>query len=328
LPAEPGPDAQPERRRTRRIVLIGASLALCALMATSVAGYVFVRHLEGTVQENVRSAGDPFRALDPATRPAKVNGEAVDVLVLAADVPLALREQADWRRDADGLDAVMLVHLPADRSRVRVVTLPRLTRASVPGRGTGTLAQAMSWGGPPLLIETVERLTDIRIDHLAAIDFAGFTSLTDSLGGVTVTVPAGRPVEGTRFPAGTYRMDGATALAYVREGDGRAVEAAMRSGRQQSWLRAIGASALSRDLITHPTRLNGILTAASRSLAVDDTLGPGRMRDLALSLRELRAQDIDYRTAPGAPGGPGRAQYVLGPEATTLWRDLRTDAVS
>src|SRR4051794_4801739 len=112
----------------------------------------------------------------------------------------------------------MLVHIPADRSRLRVITLPRLTRAAVPGRGEATLVDAMSLGGPPLLVETIEDLTDVRIDHLAAIDFQGFTSLTDTLGGVQLDVPGGRPVEGTRFPPGRYRMDGATALAYVREG--------------------------------------------------------------------------------------------------------------
>ena len=47
---------------------------------------------------------------------------------------------------------------------------------------------AYALGGPTLLIQTVEKLTDIRVDHLAVIDFAGFQSMVDAVGGIDITM--------------------------------------------------------------------------------------------------------------------------------------------
>jgi LCP family protein required for cell wall assembly len=69
-------------------------------------------------------------------------------------------------------DTIMLVHLPADRQRVYVISFPRDSWVRIPGHGKAKINAAFSFGGPPLLISTVERLTRARIEHFAIVDFA------------------------------------------------------------------------------------------------------------------------------------------------------------
>ena len=96
------------------------------------------------------------------------------------------------------------------------MSIPRDTWVDIPDRRANRIATAYSAGGPSLLIRTVEGLTDLRIDHFAVIDFAGFRSMVDAVGGIDVDVPA--PVGA--FGRGVNHMDGAQALAYVRDPSG------------------------------------------------------------------------------------------------------------
>ena len=70
------------------------------------------------------------------------------------------------------------------------MSIPRDTWVNIPDRRANRIATAYSAGGPSLLIRTVEGLTDLRIDHFAVIDFAGFRSMVDAVGGIDVDVPA------------------------------------------------------------------------------------------------------------------------------------------
>lgn len=83
----------------------------------------------------------------------------------------------------------MLAHVPADRQHVYLMSIMRDSWVEVPGHGRAKINAAYSWGGVALTTETVEQLLDIRIDHVAEIDFAGFEDMTDALGGVTVDSP-------------------------------------------------------------------------------------------------------------------------------------------
>jgi anionic cell wall polymer biosynthesis LytR-Cps2A-Psr (LCP) family protein len=191
----------------------------------------------------------------------------------------------------------------------------------VPDHGPAKVNAAFSFGGPPLLIRTVEELTGVRVDHLAVIDFEGFEQMTDSLGGVRVGTADG-PV----------RMDGEEALAYVRERKSLPNGDLDRVERQQAWIRGVVSEALTAGTLTNPLRLNSFLDATTRSLAVDDALSIGEMRDLALSMRSVRSGDLAFLTAPVA--GLGRSpdgQSIVELDAERgagLWRAMREDRMA
>ena len=211
----------------------------------------------------------------------------------------------------------MVAHVAPDRKSATVVSIPRDSLVDIPGRGSGRVSGAYAAGGPSLLIQTVEQLTALRIDHFAVIDFAGFRSMVDAVGGIDVDVARRRSAVSRR---GMNHMDGAQALGYVRDRTG--IATGDRARRQQNALRAILEKAASSDILIDPVRLYDFLDAASHAVGVDDTLSNGGMRALALKLSDLRPADVLFLRAPvaalGRDGG-GIVVQLDSARAPQLW---------
>ncbi|MEU9389979.1 LCP family protein [Streptomyces sp. NPDC048324] len=205
-----------------------------------------------------------------------------------------------WTYGAQRSDTLMLIHLAPGKGSASVLSIPRDSWVPISGHGSAKINAAFSWGGPPLLIRTVEQLTRTRIDHFGVIDWHGFKSLTDAVGGVPVTV------EGTsydpelhhRFTAGTHLMNGDEALAYVRQRHGVPGGDLARIQRQQRFLRALLTRVRGNVSITDPLRTSRTLDAVTRTVSVDDRMSNGDLRDLVMGLRRLGADDTHFTTAP------------------------------
>jgi LCP family protein required for cell wall assembly len=117
-------------------------------------------------------------------------------------------------------DTILLVHVPGigSEARTTMVSIPRDSYVAIPGYGRDKINAAFALGGAPLLAQTVEQATGLRLDHFAEIGFSGFASLVDALGGVTVCPAAAidDPLAGINLPAGCQHLNGRTALGYVR----------------------------------------------------------------------------------------------------------------
>jgi LCP family protein required for cell wall assembly len=254
-------------------------------------------------------------------RPAEVTG-ALNVLVVGTD------SQAGSPRFRNGArsDTMMIVHLPADRKKAEVVSLPRDSMVRVPACGgrparRDMINSAYDAGGMPCAIKTVETLTDIRVDHYVEVEFAGFAEMVDALGGIEVKLA--RPVndQGSKLklPAGRSVVNGEQALAYVRlrnYGDGSDLA---RIGRQQVFMTAMLRKA--RSALTDPGKLRDFLAVASRSVKTDDALDLETMTGLATA---LRGSELDTVTVPVRPatGDPNRVEWKQ-PAADRLFERLR-----
>ena len=117
-------------------------------------------------------------------------------------------------------DTILLVHIPGIGSSTptTMVSIPRDSYVPIPGYGSDKINAAFALGGAPLLAQTVEQATGVRLDHYAEIGFDGFAVLVDAVGGVTMcpTEPISDPLAGIDLPAGCQRLDGRSALGYVR----------------------------------------------------------------------------------------------------------------
>lgn len=193
----------------------------------------------------------------------------------------------------------MLVHLSGDERSASTVSLPRDSWVPIPGHGSAKINAAFSWGGPPLLIQTVERLTGIRVDHFGVIDWHGFRSLTDAVGGVPVTIERDSydPEQDRHFTAGTHVLDGEQALAYVRQRHGLPGGELDRIKRQQQFLQSLVGRIRADVSLTDPLGTDRMLDAITRAVSVDDRMSNGDLRALAFGLRRLRAP----RTPGSAP---------------------------
>ena len=284
-PADRRTDSDRSGWRRHRAILV--LLALAGIFAAVLAGWLF--HLDRQVATVPRFDAD----LDRPDRPARVRSSARNLLLVGVDQGQGSSlDQAlaapEWPAGALRSDAIMLLHLAADRSRAQLVSIPRDAWVPVPGYGRTKINASFSYGGPALLVRTVEDLTGLYVDHVAVVDLAGFAELSSALGGVEVSVPG----------AGATRLSGAEALAYVRERASLPRGDLDRILRQQNFLRAVLAEATDRGLLADPLQVTRLVGTATDHLALDEDFDPAEVRSLALSSRRLGVSDVDFATVP------------------------------
>ncbi|MBT1544636.1 LCP family protein [Curtobacterium aurantiacum] len=316
------------RRRPFLVALVATlgSLVGVALVIAVVAS-VFVSGLARSFDAGRDTITDPFPS---GARPSTTSGE--NILLIGSDTraqggPEGARPELGGRSDT-----LMLAHVPADRQHVYLMSIMRDSWVEVPGHGRAKINAAYSWGGVALTTETVEQLLDIRIDHVAEIDFAGFEGMTDALGGVTVDSPRAFSARGHDVTAGANRLDGAAALAFVRERYAFADADHTRVRNQQAFMRGVVDGLLSRGTVTNPGRIQDFVAATSEHLSVDAGFSFARMVELGWSLRAVRADDLVTFTVPTAGSGTspdGQSVVTLNELAVgSLSQALRSDDVA
>ncbi len=169
-------------------------------------------------------------------------------------------------------DTIVLVHVPEFRSGTppTMVSIPRDSYVSIPDHGKDKVNAAFAMGGAPLLIQTVEQTTGLRLDHYAEIGFGGFAALVDALGGVTMcpTAALHDPLAGIDLPAGCQKLDGRNALGYVRTRDTPRADLD-RMVNQRQFLSALLSRAASPAVWLNPRRWYSLSRAAADALTVD-----------------------------------------------------------
>jgi len=282
-----------------------------------------------------------FAPLDNDARPAKPGGapgQGQTFLLVGIDSQApgpttgSDATNSDFVPGAQRTDVMLMVHVNATRSAATVVGIPRDSWVPIPGRGINKLNAAYSFGGPPLLVATMEQLTRVRIDHLAVVDFDGFQAMTDALGGIDVTSTHPIKVDSVHTLApGANHLDGVQALAYVREREDLPGGDFDRIRREQNALKAITTKSLSRGTLSSPPVTYNFLNAVTHHVSVDDTLSNGALASLAFGLRDLRGPNITFLSAPSAGTGMEGDQsvvYVDRPRAPQLWQAFDNETIT
>ena len=345
--AEPAAAPSGRPRLKRVLIWLAGSLAL-VLAVSAVGGYLIYRHLNGNLSHT---------AIDiPGKRPPRLPGGAQNILVMGSDT----RDFKGGRKFGSEVagarsDTTIVVHLAADGQHAVLVSIPRDTYAHIPRCKTATGISSPQWnkfnaafsiGGPSCTIATVEHLTHLHIDHFVEVNFAGFQSMVDALGGVNVCIskPINDPVvkdsagnyhgSGLVIGAGTHTLKGKTALAFVRArygvGDGSDLG---RIKNQQIFLSSMIRKATSTGLIFHPLSLYRFLNAATKSLNTDPGFGLPQLKSLAGRLHGLRPGRVALLTVPlsntnayvNIGGIPASVVYWDKPRAKALWTALAKD---
>ncbi|MGH3392963.1 MAG: LCP family protein [Actinomadura sp.] len=314
--------------RRRRNILIATGLVI-VLLAGGLTGLFFQR--QSALDDNIQRLPQAFPT-GPG-RPAAGPEGVENWLLIGSDTRAQGRQPGQTSVGGQRSDTIMLVHLPKDRKAVYMVSIPRDSWVTIPGRGQAKINAAFSWGGSALLIDTVEKLTDVRINHFAILDFEGMKTMTDALGGVDVrvnsTITDART--GQTWKQGVNHLDGERALQFVRQRYGLTGGDFDRIKRQQAFLKALANKAVSKGTLTNPVKLNAFLDALTKSVSVDDTVKIGDLRSLAFGSRNMRPSDIAFMTAPNR--GPGRAgtQSIVRLDAAKcalLFASIRQDTVA
>ncbi len=305
LPPELNPRGAPRtssRRRVARVLSWIAVVTSVCVFAASGVGYGLYRYYDGNIDRiPIRIGGK---------RPAKVPGKAINFLLIGSDS----REGAskdELKRFATEFtpgrrsDTMVLIHLAANRDRVTLLSFPRDSYVEIPAYGKrashrAKINTAFASGGQDLAIQTVEQLTGIRIDHYLEVNFAGFQRMVDALGGVDVCLP--RPardrLSGINLPAGRSHVKGTQALAFVRQREGVPGGDLGRIQRQQQFMGAMMRQATSLGVLLNPVKLLKFLKVATDSLRIDEELSFDDMKSLAMAMRGLDPQRVQFVTVP------------------------------
>ena len=239
--------------------------------------------------------------LDDLTNFGPAGGQRADVIILAKVVP------------ADG--------------RVQLLSIPRDLRIDYGGR-TGRI-NATFGSGAADLVAAVSDETGVTINHYLQVEFGGFASIVDAIGGIRITFPypARDLSSGLEVGAGTQLLDGDTALSYarsrkyqeLRSGEWVSVDAndIGRTRRQQDVLLAILTQ------VDRPASIGGfqsLLDALGEFVTVDSGFDAEEILQLAWSMRSISGSDVESMTLPVRGFAEGGTSYVVRvePEASTV----------
>lgn len=316
VPASPQPPRKRKRRWSRSQRFFFALLVIAVLGVFGVVAY-----LSWTESRIDRIPDSELTSL------SAVGAEPENFLIVGTDDRSNLPEEWDDKfGDIGGrrTDVIMLGHV-VPGERIQLLSLPRDLMVDIPGNGTNRINAAYVFGGPDLLVETVQQETGVPINHYVEIDFGGFARVVDSLGGVTMNFPepARDSKSGLDVEAGTQTLDGEDAVAYARsrkyevyrdgEWTGTGGGDIARTQRQQEVMVRLF------DQVTSPSsafNLPTFLPTFADQITADEGLGLGLMTELGRAALGLRSGDIERATLPveNHKGDDGRA-YVIPTDA-------------
>ncbi|MEV6341992.1 LCP family protein [Actinoplanes sp. NPDC051851] len=281
----------------------------------------------------------------------------VDLLLMGVDA----RER--WAEDALHADTIIILHIPASHDRAYLISIPRDTEVTVPAfprngypGGTVKATEAFFWGaqhgggwtgGAQLLAATLKNMTGISFDGAAIINFGGFKSVIDRLGGVHLCVDqqvvshhmvyvggrpmylaearrTGRPMKPVVHRVGCRDMAGWKALDYARQRYGLKNGDYDRQRHQQQLVKAMAKKAARTGLLSNPVKIAGLLQAAGRSLVVDT--GYVSIADYALSLKKVAANDmVLLRTNDGTFAGNANGREGVTAKSALMYAAVKQD---
>jgi LCP family protein required for cell wall assembly len=325
--------------------VLGWAGAFVGVLALAAGGYSLYEYR--TISSNIKRV-DVLATDDPSIRNPQAQLNAENFLLIGSDT----RAGADARYGGTAVeghrsDTTILAHLSPDRQHATLVSFPRDAWVTIPScegangqaiaERQGMFNTAFETGGPQCTIRTLQKLTGIEIRHYVQVDFSGFKTMVDALGGVPICSTANvyDPDSGLRLHRGVQTLLGEQALALVRArhnlGDGSDLD---RIRRQQQFLAAMIRVATGSGVLLNPVRLTHVLDATSRAVTLDRQTSLSDLQGLASQLHGLDPRRVTFLTAPIAdrdydPTGQrrtGGGRVLLdAARGELLWQSMITD---
>ena len=292
-PSAPSTAPRPRRKRRRHVVLKTLSLLLVLILAWG--GFL------------VWDANSNIGRVSALTGSADTPGTTY---LLAGSDSRADGAVQDGFEGSERADSIMLVNV-APNGQAVALSIPRDTYAEIPGVGWDKINASYAYGGPQLLVETVEKLTGLTVDHFVQIGMGAVPDMVDAVGGVELCYDhdANDEYSGLNWTAGCHTVDGTTALQFSRmryqdpEGD------IGRTKRQRQVISKVVSAAASPATLINPARTLKVERAGSKSFTVDEDSSIFTVGSLVLALRSASSEELmgvppieslDYTTSAGA----------------------------
>lgn len=299
-PGPPSPPRRPwDRFRQRwwvyaRWIVVGVPIVLLGFFTGS-ALYVFTHADVFTGNEIV----DRPATVDPFSIPLRLT-HRVNVLLIGVDVTLSNRRQVV---NVSRADTLMLVSFDPQRNRVSGLSIPRDTRAAIPGVGVTKINAAYAFGGPGLTIRTVQDLLGVPVHFYVKLGPESFSRFIDAIGGIELDVEkdmkytdrwAGLFID---LKKGRQHLSGTQAMGYVRFRHDALGDIA-RVERQQKMLLALFDKLKSTSTMVHaPQLLRTVVENTQTNMTARELIS------LGVFASRLDRTDFLFSTLPGAISG-------------------------
>jgi LCP family protein required for cell wall assembly len=197
-------------------------------------------------------------------------------------------------------DTIMLLHVPAAGGPTVLVSVPRDSYVSIPGRSKNKINAAYAFGGPALLIRTLEQASGLRIDDYVETGLGGFADIVDAVGGVQVCPKFDMDDKDAHInlQKGCQQADGKTALGYARARKSDPRGDLGRVDRQREVLAAIAKKTLSPGTIAQPWRAFPAAKAGGGALTIDENTSPLAVVRFVMAMRTVSGGGGIQMTVP------------------------------
>ncbi len=312
--------------KSSRSVRIFTGISISTLAISAVSALAF-----GTVSASINKI-DAFAGIDK--RPERVSS-AINYLLVGSDTReglskaelKALRVGSVKTAAGKRSDTMLLVHISKARDKAVLVSIPRDSFALIPqhlNKSGKTIPatyskinSAFNWGGAPLLIQTIEEMTELKIDHYIEVNFAGFAKVVDSLGGIEVCTKKDidDPKSHLVLPAGVHTLNGIDALKYVRTREFDGLGDIGRMQRQQAFMSSVFKKATSAGVLLNPVTMTNFINSSLSAVTTDEGLKNSDLITLSKQLKSLATSNIRTLTVPLS----NLNYYSNGVTASVLW---------
>ncbi|MCP8995481.1 LCP family protein [Rothia sp. P3C3.S176] len=257
-----------------------------------------------------------------------IKGPGKNILLLGSDT----RTGADAALvSGSRADTIMLMHIPADGKGVYIISIMRDTWVNIPGYGTAKVNAALNYGGISLQVATIENLVGVKIDHVAEIEFEGFKSLVNAIGGVDVQVPFAFTSNVWTFTPGLMHLNGSGALSFVRERYSFADGDYQRVRNQRAFLRGLYNTMKAKGALSNIASFQSSIESLTDYMRVDSGLNAAQIAQIAAPVLTSGDTTMRMTTLPNAGPGwsyDGQSIILVNQEANArLARALQTDTM-
>lgn len=312
-PPPPPPPAEPptRKRRKRRRPVLRLLLTLIFVWLLFLIGTPLYAWTAGTTVEAAPSGDRP--AEQPGTTILLVGSDGRDD-ISSEDRSRLGTGSTEGRRT----DTMMLLHTPTEGKPV-LLSIPRDSLVDIPGRNRNKINAAYAFGGAPLLVETIEHNTGVRIDGYLEVGMLGVVDVVDAVGGVQVCPKFDIDDRDSHLTLseGCQMVDGVTALGYVRMRKADPTGDFGRVERQRETIGAIMKEVVHPLTVLNPVRYWQVNMAASKSLARGEDTGLGVMTQVGSGFVSVMTGSGLSLTVPGGTANTSVGSSVIWDEAAS-----------
>jgi LCP family protein required for cell wall assembly len=226
-------------------------------------------------------------------------------------------------------DSMHVIFINPTTHKASMVGIPRDSWVNIPGHGTNKINASMPYGGPPLLIKTIETNWGVHIDYYALTTFWGIRHIVDSVGGLTIDVPfpMNDPYSHANFHPGVQKLTGTQVLAFSRD---RHSLLSGDFGRSEDGGRVLMAllAQFHKQFTKDPTALYTWVGSGLQNLTTTD-LTLDQVMNLAWTCTHVSAAGVQNLVLPGGTGMEGTLSvvHIDTSRAKVIFSDAQKDAV-